>query len=341
MTTLVTGAAGHLGNNVVRALLAQGRRVRVLVRSTSSSLDGLDVERHVADVLDRSTLDVPFAGADVVYHFAGLVSLVNKDGPRVLATNVIGTRNVVDACLAHGVKKLVHGSSIHALAPARGDEATDESRPPNFDRHATPYDRSKVEGEAEVRAGIVRGLDAVILNPTGVIGPHDYAPRLAGRALIDMYLGKVPIGVSGGFDWVDARDVASGALAAERLGRPGERYILSGHWASMRELAAVMRQATGREGPKLVAPLWLAWLGLPFLAGYAKLNASHPLYTAAGLRALSEHRACRNDKARRELSFSPRPLERTIGDTFAFYEQAGLLGPGAARGVSLPAGAFP
>lgn len=340
MITLVTGAAGHVGNNVVRQLLARGREVRVLVHAQSASLDGLPVEKRAGDIVDRPSLDDAFRGVEVVYHFAAKVSIIPKEGPAAMRTNTLGPRNVVDACLAHGVRRLVHASSVHALCSGDSQGVTDERCAPNLDPGAPAYDRSKAAGEAEVRAGIARGLDAVIVNPSGVIGPHDYAPHLSGRALIDMYLGKLPMNVSAGFDWVDVRDVASGALAAEERGRSGERYLLSGRWAAMTEIAAIMRRATGRRGPLLVAPLWLAKVGLPFISAYAAVTGSQPLYTRPSLRALSEHRHCDNRKARGELGFVPRPLEQTIVDAFAFYEQAGLLARGVRHGTSLPAGAF-
>ena len=337
---LVTGAAGHVGNNIVRALLARGRTVRVLEHVESASLDGLPVEKRRGDILDRRSLDAACEGVEAVYHLAATVSIVPAHEAGVMRTNTLGTKNVVDACLAHGVRRLVHASSIHALAPGSTNGVTDEECAPNRGPGTPAYDRSKVEGEAEVRAGIARGLDAVIVNPTAVIGPHDYFPHLAGRGLIDMYLGKLPMSVDGGFNWVDARDVAKGALAAEARGRAGERYLLSGQWASIRDLAAMMEAATGRRGPRLVAPLWLARLGVPFVAAYAALTRSHPLFTAPALRALTEHRDCSNAKARRELGFAPRPLTRTIADTFSFYAQAGLLEDGAKRGNNLPADAF-
>jgi dihydroflavonol-4-reductase len=337
---LVTGATGHLGNNIVRELLARGRTVRILEHVQSSSLDGLPVEKRRGDILDPQSLLSACEDVEVVYHCAALVSIAPAHDPRVIRTNTLGTKNVVEACLAAGVRRLVHASSIHALAPGGSNGVTDEDCAPNLGRGTTSYDLSKVAGEAEVRAGVARGLDAVIINPAAVIGPHDYFPHLAGRALIDMYFGKLPISIAGGFNWVDARDVATGALAAEARGGAGERYLLSGKWASLSDMAAMMEAATGRRGPRLVAPLWLARLGVPYIAAFAALSRTQPLYTAAALRALSEHRGCTNAKARRELGFAPRPLERTIADTFKFYEQAGLLERGAQRGKSLPAGTF-
>ena len=325
MTALVTGAAGHVGNNVVRALLARGHAVRVLVHRTSASLTGLDVDKRPGDILDRASLDDAVAGVDAAYHCAALVSIVPADGPRMLRTNVLGTRNVVDACLAHGVGRLVHVSSVHALAPPRSNGVTDESCGPNVEPAAPAYDRSKTAAEDEVRAGIGRGLGAVIVNPTGVIGPHDYVPRLTGRALISMYRGRLPMTLAGGFNWVDARDVAEGALAASTRGLSGANYLLSGHWASLTDLAALMQACTGHRGPRLVAPLWLARMSVPLFAVFAKLTGSEPLYTAPSLRALNEHRVCSSAKAAAELGFTPRPLATTIADTFAFYAEARLL----------------
>jgi len=340
MVALVTGAAGHLGNNVVRALLARGRKVRMVVHSESASLAGLDVKKRTGDILDRASLDDAFESVDVVYHFAAKVSIIPGEAERVTRTNTLGPQNVVDACLAHRVRRLVHASSVHALTPGGSNGVTDENCAPNLDPNAPAYDRSKAAGEAEVRVGIARGLDAVIVNPTGVMGPHDYVPHLAGRALIEMYLGNLPMNVASGFNWVDVRDVAAGALAAEIKGRTGENYLLSGHWAPMTDVAAIMERTTGHRGPRLVAPVWLAKLGLPFIGAFAKLTGSQPIYTGPSLRALTEHRTCDNAKARRELGFAPRTLEQTVADTYAFYEQAGLLTRGAKRGTILPAGAF-
>jgi len=310
------------------------------VHSETASFDGLDVEKRSGDILDRASLDGAFDGVEVVYHFAAKVSIIPKEGPVVMRTNVLGVKQVVEACLAHRVKRLVHCSSVHALTPGGSNGVTDENCAARLDLGAPVYDQSKTAGEAEVRSGVARGLDAVIINPTAVMGPHDYAPHLAGRALIDMYLGKLPMNVAGGFNWVDARDVAAGALAAETRGRTGANYLLSGHWAPMPDVAAMMERATGRCGPRLVAPLWLVKLGLPFVSAYASLSGSQPLYTGPSLRALTEHRECDNARARGELGFAPRPLETTIADTFAFYERAGLLENGVNRGTSLPAGAF-
>ena len=178
MTVVVTGASGHVGANLVRALLDQGRTVRALVHRDRRGIEGLDVEIAQGDVRDQASLERVFAGAEVVYHCAACVSIQRSEGPLVEACNVGGPRNVVEACLRTGVRRLIHFSSVHAFQQHPLDEPLDETRAQvtadraNGSHHVSPYDRSKAAGEREVRAGIARGLDAVILNPTAVIGPH-------------------------------------------------------------------------------------------------------------------------------------------------------------------------
>ena len=235
----VTGAAGHIGANLVRSLLAQGRRVRALVREHTAGIDGLPVELLRCDVTDVEACRRGLAGAQIVYHLAARISVGwDPPGP-VEAVNFGGTRNVVEACLACGVQRLVHFSSIHAFSADPLDGVIDESRPLAQNQPRTLiYDRSKAEAERLVAAAVARGLDAVIVNPSSVIGPYDFMPSAMGEALIDLVHGRFPALVGGaGFDWVDVRDVVASALVAECRGREGQHYLLSGHWLSFVELA--------------------------------------------------------------------------------------------------------
>jgi dihydroflavonol-4-reductase len=296
VTTVVTGGAGHIGGALVRALLASGRSVRAVVHRDRRALEGLDVETVRGDVLDPASLRQAFDGADAVYHAAGHVSILMNEGPLLEAVNVRGTRNVVEACLDCGVCRLVHFSSIHALDLGRRDAPVDESWASVRASSYLPYDRSKAEGEQEVRAGIQRGLDAVILNPTAVIGPLDYRPSHMGQVLLALAHGKLPALVEGGFDWVDVRDVAEGAVLAELHGEAGARYILSGHWISVRDVAQAVTSVTGVRTPRLVCPMPVARIGAPIATALARLAGKRPLYTRAALcleRELSDQsRAC-------------------------------------------------
>ncbi len=326
MTVVVTGATGHVGANLVRRLLAQQRHVRVLIHINRKAVQGLDVEIAEGDVCDIRTLYDAFNGADVVYHLAARVSISMDDWPLLEQVNVMGTRNVVKACLHTGVRRLVHFSSIHALCQEPLDLPVDESRPLVRYKRCPPYDRSKAEGEKQVYWGIEQGLDAVIIIPTAAIGPYDYGPSHFGQALLALARAELPALVAGGFNWVDVRDVVEGAIRAEQHAPAGARYILSGHWVSVPELAAIVELATRVPAPRLVCPLWLAAACTPFTAGLARLTGKRPLYTGAAIKALAGNRNISHAKATRELGYNPRPFTETILDTLKWFADNGYLG---------------
>jgi dihydroflavonol-4-reductase len=330
-TVLVTGAAGHVGGNLVRALLAQGgRRVRVLVHKDTRAIDGLDVERVQGDVLDAAAVRQAVDGAEIVYHLAAIVTTEGDPDGTAQRTNVEGPRNMVNACLDAKVKRLVHFSSIHAFQQQPLLESLDEARPLAEGKHEMAYDRTKAGGQREVWAGMKRGLDAVIIHPTAVVGPFDFKPSRMGQVLLDLYHRRLPSLVGGGFDWVDVRDVIAGAMAAETKGRAGENYLLSGEYRSVTELAHVAAQVTGVRAPRFTAPIWLAKVGVPFAVGWAKLARSRPLYTFDSLHALqlaNQRISCA--KAKTDFGYAARPLQDTVRDTYDWFREAGKLGPAA------------
>jgi dihydroflavonol-4-reductase len=331
-TVVVTGASGHLGANLVRQLVAAGRRVRALVHRNRRPLDGLPVECVPGDVRDEGSLGRAFAGADVVYHLAAVVSIAGSQGGLVEAVNVGGARNVVRACRGAGVRRLVHFSSIHAFSQLPREEPLDERRGPADAAPAPAYDRSKAGGEREVQAGVDEGLDAVVVNPTAVLGPFDFAPSRMGRVLLDLERGALPALVGGGFDWVDARDVCAAALAAEERGRRGERYLLSGTYTTVAGLAALVADVTGRRAPAVVVPQWLVRPFAPLAELWSGLVGGEPLVTRDSLTALrTGHPQVRHDKAGAELGFAPRPLRATIEDTLRWFRDGGRPTAGAKR----------
>ena len=322
---VVTGASGHVGANLVRALLHRGEKVRALVHRDRRALEGLNVEIAEGDILDPESLRRAFKNADVVYHAAAYISILMTEWPRLEKINVIGTRNVVEACLACGVRRLVHFSSIHALAQEPADRPIDENRPLAQSRRYPPYDRSKAAGEVEVQRGVRNGLDAVVLNPTGIIGPYDFLPSHSGEVLICLARGTLPALVGGGFDWVDVRDVIEGAFLAEKKAPAGARYILSGHWISVCDMASQVTQCFGARPPRFVSPIWLARIGAPFATLHAVRAGHRPLYTAVSLKALKSNPRISHQKATRELGYQPRAFCSTIKDTLEWFSDNGYL----------------
>jgi dihydroflavonol-4-reductase len=325
MRTVVTGAAGHVGANLVRLLLERGHRVRATVYNDTRGLDGLDgVERVEVDVLNPDSLAEAFRAADVVFHLAAVIAIVG-DRDRMQEVNVRGTRNVAQACLRSGVGRLIHFSSIHAFSHLPKAQPITEARGQAVPG-AMPYDLSKAAGERQVLEAVEQGLEAVILNPTAILGPHDYKPSHMGQVLLDLHRRKFPALVEGGFDWVDVRDVVGAAVRAAKVGRSGERYLLSGRWATFQELAEHVEEVTGVRAPRWVSPMWLARVGAPFASTFNRLLGRRPLYTSSSLRALRCHKSVVSDKAREGLGYRPRPLSDTVRDTFAWFEEAGMLG---------------
>ena len=324
----VTGASGHVGANLVRALIERGRKVRAIVHRDLRALEGLEVEQARADVLDRPSLERAFSGCEAVYHLAVHISISKRDAAIASRINAEGTRNVVEACKAANVGRLVHFSSIHAFSTLPRDETIDEGRP-LAGGEASAYDRSKADADRAVLQAVEEGLNAVILNPTAVLGPHDYKPSYMGKTLLAIYHRDLKALVRGGFDWVDVRDVVQGALQAERLAGSGERFLLSGTWLSIAELARLVGETTGRRVVRFVSPMWLARFGVPFVALAASIGKTEPLYTSESLHALRNHRYISHGKAARELGYNPRPLSDTLRDTFAWFGEQGYLEPGS------------
>lgn len=339
MTIVVTGASGHLGANLVRALLAQGESVRAIVNRETRGVDGLDVERVRADVRDPEAMLQACAGAELVYHLAAVISIDGDKGGLVQAVNVDGTRNVARAALAAGAR-LIYTSSIHAMQQEPFDEPIreDRARVPWGDTRWPWYDRTKAQGEREVRALIAEGLDAVILHPTGVIGGHDYCDSRLGRVFLQLYRGQIPTLIDGGFNWVDVRDVVDAMLAARdpARGRCGESYLLTGHWKSMRELCEVAAATTGRPAPRLMTPTWLLKLGVPFVIAWGRMTGNEPLYTFESLHALHSNRHMLHDKAAADLGFRARPFAQSVYDLYCWHRDAGNLAPDAALRLAEP-----
>lgn len=320
---VVTGASGHLGANLVRLLLDKGYAVRAVVRDDLRAIAGLSLEPFRADICDVSALRKAFQHADIVFHLAAIVALGRDHSGRVWRTNVDGVRNVVDACARAGVRRLVHYSSIHAFSAYPIDEVVTEARPCAAGRGLPSYDRTKVAGEQEALRAIDSGVDVVIINPTAVIGPCDYKPSPMGRVLLDLQARRMPALVNGGFNWVDARDVSVAAETAGRLGRSGERYLVGGNYATLREIADLAATVTGVAAPRLVMPVWLAMLGVPFAAAVAAITGKDAKFTRASLRAVTHHQKVSHEKAERELGYRPRPLRETLTDTYRWFRENG------------------
>ncbi|WP_412068352.1 NAD-dependent epimerase/dehydratase family protein [Rubrivirga sp. IMCC43871] len=314
MTALVTGATGFVGAALVRQLLADGDRVRILRRATSS-LDLLGaaaspVEHAVGDVTDPESVAEAMVGVEVVYHVAAAVAFGTSARERLRRVNIEGTAHVVDAALATGVERLVHTSSIAALGRAGGGGLIDESAEWTRSRENTAYAVSKREAEREVRRGVAEGLDAVVVNPALVFGPGRAGEGT--QAIVDrLAAGQMPLAPPGATAVVDVEDVAAGLRAARERGATGERYVLAAENLAWTEILSTLADALGVEAPTQTAPRWLLLAGGALSEGVAALTGSDPDLTRETARTAAAIHRYDGSRATRDLELAYRPFQAT------------------------------
>jgi len=321
MRTVVTGASGHIGGVLVRALLARNHAVLAADLVRGPTLDGLDVEFSAIDVTHPASLNGLFAGAEVVVHLAAVISVVGDPKGIVRAVNVDGAENVARAALAAGVGRYVHVSSVHAFDLEQVTATLTEESPRAIAAHLPPYDLSKYAGELRVRTVIADGLPAVIVNPTGVIGPDDFGPSRMGQIFRSMRERQLPFVIQGGFDWVDVRDVADGIVGAAERGRVGENYLLAGTHTSVADLMALAAVACGSHPPRFTIPMTLARAWGPVGTLVARRTGSALAMTTESLHALRFDPEVSSAKAKHELGYRSRPIDTTVRDIYEWISR--------------------
>ena len=324
---VITGATGHLGNVLVRKLVNMNKKVRVLILPGEdiASLGGLEIEKVEGDVRLPDSLRKAFEGAEIVYHCAGIISILPGQQKQLYQVNVLGTRNVVNMCLETKVKRLVYTSSIHALSEPSPGIVIDESREFNPENVLGEYSKSKALGTLEVLKGIEKGLDAVILCPSGIIGPHDYRISEMGKLIVDFVKGKVKACVSGAYDFVDVRDVAEGLILACEKGKKGECYILSGQQISVQQLLKFLEEISGVKAPSFKIPHQAARAAGFFNVLYCNLMKIKPLFTPFSIDVLASNSLVSCQKAQNKLGYSPRSIYESIKDTVRWFKQKGIV----------------
>jgi dihydroflavonol-4-reductase len=323
---VVTGGAGYLGTVLVTRLLERGEQVRVVDLREPATVLQRGATWCRADVRDVAAMRDAVKGSTVVYHLAAVISVVGPMRGLVDSVNVGGVRTVAAAALEMRVPRLVHCSSVHAYdLAAQVGRVVDERTARCTDTSRPAYDRSKAAGEAELRRWVERGLDAVVVNPTGVIGAPDESPSRMGAALLALWRRRLPAVVPGGFDWVDVSDVAEALMAAERLGRTGESYLIPGHRRSLTELADLARACSAKRLTGWVAPGWSVRMSVPLATVIARMTGSPLLPTREAIAALDSFPIIDGGKAARELGHAPRPIEQTMSDLYQWFRVTGRI----------------
>ena len=314
---IVTGATGHIGNALVRELVSRNVAVRALVLpdGNTDSISQLPIEIVRGNVTDYPSLLKAFDGCTHVYHLAGIVTIGSGKKEMLHKVNVEGTRNVVKACLEKGIQRLVYTSSIHAFIELPHSQIRIETKEFDNKKVRGQYAKSKALATNIVLDGVKNGLDAVIVHPTGVIGPYEYTLSNMGQVVVDFLKRKLFAYVDGTYDFVDVRDVAHGIILASEKGRKGENYILSGEQISVKQIMEIMQNVTGLKAPKIKLPIWFVKFTAPLSELYYKMLRQRPLYTAYSIQVLCSNSLTSYHKAKEELGYRPRPINEAIIST--------------------------
>ncbi len=327
MTTLVTGATGFVGANVVRALLDDGQRVRALVRRSSDrrAIEPLALDVCEGDLLDPASLRRAVTGARHVYHIAADYRLWARDPRDLYRANVDGTRAVLEACADAGIERVVYTSTVGALGiPEDGSPGT-ETTPVTLADMVGPYKRSKFLAEQVALEWASRGLPVVVVNPSAPVGPWDVKPTPTGQLIVDFLRGKMFATLDTGLNLVHVRDVARGHLLAAERGRVGEKYILGNQNLSLTEIFGMLARLTGHPAPRIRVPWALAWCGALGMEAVARLTGGVPQVPLTAVRMARKRMHFSAAKAVRELGLPQTPVEEALRDAVEWFAARGYV----------------
>jgi len=318
-TTLVTGATGLVGYNVVDALLKRNRRVRALVRSIEKGKRFLpeDCELIQGDITDKDSLRKAMKDCSIVYHSAGFPEQWMKDPDIFQRVNVGGTQNMVDVALEGKIKRFIYTSTIDIFEAEAGqeyDESIIDSQP-----KGTFYERSKQLADQRVVAAVEKGLPALFLHPSGVYGPGPTESPGTNDFILKLYRGAVPVLLPGGYPVVYAPDVGAGHVLAEQKAEVGSRYILSEAYYDLPQLTQIILEELGIN--KKVPPV----MPLPVVKMISRLGEwwsgiinKPPLIPKGQLHFMQWKARPESKKAQQELDWSPTPLREGLSKTISF-----------------------
>jgi dihydroflavonol-4-reductase len=319
--TLVTGASGFLGWHVAHVLAERGYRVRALCRP-ASQLRELDVERVEGDLRDPDSLRRAVEGCELVFHVAADYRLWSKHPADLYASNVDGTRNLLEAAARAKVERVVYTSTVGCIGMPAG-RSGDEQTPVSIADMAGHYKRSKWLAEQVALEKAAAGLPVVIVNPTAPVGDHDWKPTPTGKIIVDFLRNKLPAFVDTGLNLVDARDTAIGHLLAAEKGRSGERYILGGENLTLEQILGRLSALSGKAAPTIKIPYSIAYAAGAITTALAQVTGRPPLAPLEGVKMARKKMFVTNDKAARELGFTPRPVEGALKRAIDWFRANG------------------
>jgi len=329
---LVTGASGFIGSAVTRALLARRADVVALLQPGAShvNLDGLAVDRVVADLRDASSVLAAAEGCRVVFHVAALYRFWARNPRDFYDVNVGGSLNVINAAKAAGVERVVYTSTVGTIGldGTELDEAADETAWARIDHLFGLYKQSKYVAEHEVLRAGAEGLPVVLVQPTLPLGPGDRAPTPTGKTVLDFLNGRIPGWFDTALNVVDVDDVATGHVLAAERGAQGRSYVIGGENLELRQILDILAAATGLPRATIKVPRRAALAAAhasDFLEG--RLLRREPTVPLEGARMAATRMIFTDARARRELGYRSRPAVEAILRSARWYTDNGFVSP--------------
>ena len=323
----ITGANGFIGNHLLRFLLEREHRPVAFLQTGTDARPLADLRgRHDevwGDLLDRESLDRFVGACDAVVHLAGMNRYWSEDPSVFERVNVLGARNVAEACRAHGVQKLVHASSCITLGASEEPVPRHEDSPFNLAELDFAYATTKKAGEEEMkRQAREQGLPVVIVNPASAIGEMDHGPTPIGKPVADIARGLWPVFVAGGACFIDVKDVVRGIWLALEKGRIGRQYLLAGENLTNREFMSLVAEVAGASRPRVKIPralLVALAAGMEFTAD--RVTRKHPAVTLSMARLVGKYLYFDGTRAREELGFRPGPVRPAIERAVRWFRE--------------------
>jgi dihydroflavonol-4-reductase len=333
MKCFVTGASGFIGANLVHELVAQGHRVKLLVRPKSDlrGLQGAEFESIEGDVNQSERLQEAMRGCDWCFHVAASYHLWLPDYRPMYAANVDGTRTVLEAAVAADCQRIVYTSTVGCIGlprPQNGRLApSDEQSPVAEAQMRNPYKHSKWQAEQLALQLAKKGLPIIIVNPSAPVGPRDVKPTPTGQVIVDFLNRALPAYLDTGLNYVHVRDVALGHILAAEKGRPGERYILGnaeGNW-TLKESFSVLEEITGVPAPRVRIPYFVAWAAACVNETVSRFTGKPPKAPLAGVRMAKYKMFFSPAKAIRELGLPQTPPRQALSDAVEWFRGNGYV----------------
>ncbi|TSJ44791.1 NAD-dependent epimerase/dehydratase family protein [Fluviicola chungangensis] len=321
MKVAITGGNGHIGNAIIEELIRRNYSIKALAHSKSDFLESRNIAIVKGSIEDENSLRELMKDCDYLIHCAAIISITGDPHGQVQNINVNGVENILKTAKESKLKRIVHLSSVHAYNHLPIDEPMNETRPFVPDS-AYSYDKSKRDGQLIARKYFESGLPVIIVNPTCVFGPPNYARCKQNSAFISMAKRRIPFVFKGGYDWVDVRDIANSICNALTQGQLGESYILGGRYYTLKDLSRVVAKVSGKRIPCFEIPIGLVKSFLPFIKVYYRLMKQDPSVTRESIEILEfGNKHIDSEKAKKDLGHNPRPVDETMKDLLSWHRE--------------------